>query len=358
MKITIIGAGNVGTLMAAEFAHKGHEVTIFTSKPECWEKEIKVYNAADELLFTGCISKITGSLQEAMRNVEYVWIVMPAQLFPELAKKMLPYVRKTQKIGIVLGSGGAELAFHEFIEKGATLFGLQRVHSIARLKKYGSSVYELGRKSVLQVGVLPSNEGNGICKTVADMIDIPCTLLDNFLSLTLTPSNPILHTTRLYSMFKEYRPGDTYPGNILFYEEWTDDSSEILIVCDNELQMLCNIIPLDLRGVISLQEYYESRTAGAMTKKIRSIKAFKGLGSPMKKTENGWVPDWESRYFTTDFSFGLKIIRDIAEIFSVATPCMDMVWDWYVSALKMNKMRANSIKVIAEDLEKIYGIDL
>lgn len=38
MKVTIIGGGNLGTLMAATFAYRGHEVTIRTSKPEKFSK--------------------------------------------------------------------------------------------------------------------------------------------------------------------------------------------------------------------------------------------------------------------------------------------------------------------------------
>ena len=33
MKITVIGGGNIGTLISAEMAYKGHEVTVFTSRP-------------------------------------------------------------------------------------------------------------------------------------------------------------------------------------------------------------------------------------------------------------------------------------------------------------------------------------
>lgn len=33
MNITVIGGGNIGTLMAAEAANKGHNVTVYTSKP-------------------------------------------------------------------------------------------------------------------------------------------------------------------------------------------------------------------------------------------------------------------------------------------------------------------------------------
>ena len=358
MKITIIGAGNIGTLMAAELAHKGHEVTIFTSRPEQWETEIKVYNAEEEFLFSGCMSKITDSIQDAMREAQYIWITMPAQMFSELGKKMLPYVRRTQKIGIVPGCGGAEFAFGECIENGVTLFGLQRVHSIARLKRYGSSVYELGRKAELQIGALPFNKTAEVCKSVEKMFAIPCTALTSYLSVTLTPSNPILHTARLYSMFKDYEPDRVYPRNFLFYEEWTDASSEILIACDKELQRLCNAIPIDLSGVKSLREYYESKDIEAMTKKISGIKAFKGLTSPMKEIEKGWVPDWNSRYFTTDFSYGLKVIKDIAEIFSIATPTINAVWNWYISVLDKNNIKESSIKVSTENFTKIYGITL
>ena len=40
MKITIVGGGNIGTLMAAEFAAKGNEVIMFTSSPERFDKKI------------------------------------------------------------------------------------------------------------------------------------------------------------------------------------------------------------------------------------------------------------------------------------------------------------------------------
>ena len=46
MRITVIGGGNIGTLMAAEMAHKGHEVTMYTSKPAKWNKEISVLDEA------------------------------------------------------------------------------------------------------------------------------------------------------------------------------------------------------------------------------------------------------------------------------------------------------------------------
>lgn len=50
MNITVIGGGNIGTLMAAEAANKGHKVTIYTSKPELWQNKIEVYDINNTLL--------------------------------------------------------------------------------------------------------------------------------------------------------------------------------------------------------------------------------------------------------------------------------------------------------------------
>ena len=96
-----------------------------------------------------------------------------------------------------------------------------------------------------------------------------------------------------------------------------------------DYEELCDIIPLDLHAVMSLREYYESQTPEAMTRKISGIKAFKGLTSPMVECEGGWMPDFNSRYFSTDFPYGLKLIKDLAVVYGVKTPNIDIVWKWY-----------------------------
>lgn len=329
MKMTVIGGGNIGTLIAAEMANQGHSVTVYTSKPERWKRKISVFDADNHLLMTGDLSDVTNCMEKAVKDAQLIWITFPAQLFNGLAEQLYPYVTQGQKIGIVPGSGGAEFAFQKLLEKKCILFGLQRVHSIARLKNYGESVYMLGKKSKLYVGSIPCPESEKISQELEDLFDIPCDALPNYLSVTLTPSNPILHTTRLYSMFRDYTDTTVYTKKFLFYEEWDQFSSEMLIACDKELQDLCAVIPMDLTAIQSLRIYYESDSPFAMTKKISGITAFRGIESPMIPCSDGWIPDFNSRYFTADFSFGLKIIRDIADLFCVSTPNIDIVWNWY-----------------------------
>lgn len=355
MNITVIGGGNIGTLMAAEFAAKKHNVTVYTPKVEKWSRQLIVYNPQREVLMESCISCVTDCMETAVKDADYIWIVLPAFLFSDIAQKMLPYVQKGQKIGVVPGSGGAEFAFGPLMKKGCVLFGLQRVHSIARLKQYGKSVYMLGRKSSLQLAAIPAKEAAAIGKEVEELFDIPTEVLPNYLCVTLTPSNPILHTTRLYSMFRQYNGETVYERNILFYEEWDDASSEILFACDDELQQICQRLErLDLTSVQSLPVYYESPTVEAMTKKISNIPAFKGLLSPMKQVADGWKPDFDSRYFQADFLFGLKIIKEIGQLAGVKTPHIDLVWDWYRRVT--NERDKVFFEMPCADLEEFYDI--
>lgn len=355
MNISIIGGGNIGTLMAAEFANRGHQVLIYTSKPDSFQHDITVYPASGDAFFTAHISKITDSIQETAEWADLLFITVPAHVFSDIAKKLYPYVNEHHRIGIVPGSGGAEFAFHDIIKKGCLFFGLQRVHSIARLKEYGSSVYELGRKSSLQAASIPANACPQICSLMESLFHMPCTALNNYLAVTLTPSNPILHTSRLYSMFKDYKYGDCYPHNPLFYEDWDDAASRTLIACDAELQTLCANIPLELSDVLSLKQHYESETAEAMTAKLRSIQAFKGILSPMTETEGGWQLDWNSRYFISDFPYGLKIIRDLARIFDTSTPEMDTLWMWFEQLFANEAICVFQTDMTKNEILNLYG---
>ena len=228
------------------------------------------------------------------------------------------------------GSGGAAFAFYNLIQKGMILLGMQRVHSISRLKSYGQSVYMLGRKEELHIGTIPAYAVDRYKEIVENLFSIKTDTLPNYLNVTLTPSNPILHTARLYALFHAQPRDYEYADNPLFYEEWDDESSEVLLNFNDELMQICDKLPLDVSGVISLRIYYESDSIESMTAKIRNMEELKGLGSPMCKSGNGWKVDWNSRYFTADFPFGLKILIDIAKLFDVETPEMNKVWKWYL----------------------------
>lgn len=147
------------------------------------------------------------------------------------------------------------------------------------------------------------------------------------------------------------------PENPLFYEEWNDKSSELLFLCDEELQKVCrHLSGFDLSKVVSLKIHYESCTPSALTAKLRSIDSLKGLYSPMVAHENGYIPDFQSRYFTADFPYGLDIIRQIAELAQISVPNISRTMRWYRQVSKDTScfdLRDYGINKI-EDLYRFY----
>ncbi len=357
MNVTVIGAGNIGTHFAVQFGSKGHDVTIFASKPERISREIYVVNSEGEILRTSKLKNVTSDMAEAVKDADYIFVTHPAFMLKATAEKMLGNIKEGAKIGVVPGTGGAEFAFKPLIAEGAVLFGLQRVPAVARLTQYGKAVCVEGARPLLHIAAIPRSYAQEISEVMSKTFDVGCKAMDNYLSVTLTPSNPILHTTRLRTEFADYKEGVVYPKNILFYEEWSEDSSELLINCDEELQQICRKLDkLDLSDVKSLKLHYESDTSEKLTAKIRSIKSLQGLGSPMKEVGGGFVPDFSSRYFTADFPYGLAILVEMGNLTGVDTPYMDETLKWYedmtenISEFKLSSFGINTV----EDLYSFY----
>lgn len=331
MKVTIYGGGNIGTQFAVHYAETGNEVTMFTSKPEKFARHLTVVDKHGTVLHEGDLALATNDANAAFSDADVIFIIVPSFAMKRAAANVVPYVKARTFIGIIPGNGGGEVAFKEAIEKGAIIFGLQRVPSVARLVEYGKSVCATGYRKTLYAAALPKRYTDEVCQILSDGLQMECKALPDYLNLTLTPSNPILHTTRLMTIFQDYVPGKTvYKSVPLFYEEWSDETTELLFKCDAEVQGLCKALKdFDLSEVKSLKVHYENDTVKGFTNKIRNIEGFKGLKTPTVKVEDGYIPDLDSRYFTADFNYGLYVIMQVAELIGYHMPKCWMVFDWY-----------------------------
>lgn len=351
MNITVIGGGNIGTVLLGELsADRQNRVSLLTSKPDAWQKRIEVICSETGETVYGELAEITNDAA-VVRSADLIFITIPSHALPNTVQRILPYVQKGAVVCVAPGSGGAEFVCRPLIEKGCVFCGLQRVHCIARIKEYGKSVTLLSRKSEVFAATIPRAHTVKVAETLAALLKMPCHPLDNYLAVTLTPSNPILHTTRLYSMFRDYQDGKLYLRNILFYSEWDMPSSEMLIACDAELQTLCKALPMNLSEVVSLKIHYESDTAEKMTKKISGIPAFQGILSPMVAKGDGFIPDFSSRYFLEDFPYGLCIIKSFCRIADVPCPHIDCVLQWYAQFMGVCYFTESGFD--GKDLEKL-----
>lgn len=167
LNICIIGGGNIGTLLLGDLGKKDNVViNLYTSNTTKWSKDIEVYDTFEKLKHTSHIDTISNDPNIVIREADIIISTLPSQVFPNILKEISPYIKHNTWIGVMPGSGGVEFYCNELINKGCILFGFQRVHGIARVKEYGKSVYDLGKKDTLYIATIPKDKNIEVCKNL------------------------------------------------------------------------------------------------------------------------------------------------------------------------------------------------
>jgi len=324
MKICICGGGSLGHVCAGVMASQEDvELNILSGHPDRWQRTITVTDL-DGKQFVAKINRISSKPEEVVTGQDIILLCLPGYLIEKALCDIKPFAGKAA-VGTVVSSTGFFFFAHDILGKDAKLFGFQRVPFISRVAEYGKTANLLGYKSSLAAVLENIEERESFRRDLERLFMTPVTLLSSFFEVALSNSNPILHTGRLYSMFHG-REDEVFDHNILFYKEWTDGASQLLIDMDAEFFHLLD--KLNVHSLPTLLDYYESTDAGSLTRKIKSIPAFQTITSPMAEVEGGWKADFKSRYFTEDFPYGLRWIKELTDKHQIETPSIDKVYQW------------------------------
>ncbi|MBO5083398.1 MAG: NAD/NADP octopine/nopaline dehydrogenase family protein [Bacteroidaceae bacterium] len=330
-RICICGGGSLGHVIAGYLsAKKEVEVNILTQRPQLWKQKLHISTPEDDTLH-GKLHIISNNPEEALRGTDIVLLCLPGYAIKNELIKIKPYVNSHTFVGSVFSSTGFFFEAMELFEGDVPLWGFQRVPFIARTNVYGESAHLLGYKNSHNIAIERCEDKEGFRTIIEELFDAPVRLLNNYYEASFTNSNPILHPSRLYTLFKDWNKEVYYDHQFLFYEDWTDEASKLLIALDGELFSLLGKLPVAPDFLTPILPYYESIDAVSLTHKIRSINSFKGIATPMIHSDKGWQPDLDSRYFQEDFMYGLRYIYQEAHRQGVAIPMIDMVYDWGVN---------------------------
>ena len=336
-KVCICGGGNLGHVVAGFLAAHGDcEVSLLTRHPERWQQQLEITTPEGEVL-KGKLKTISSNPAEVVSNADIVLLCLPGFSIREVLQQIAPALTQGTAVGSIVCSTGFFFEAFKALPPETPLFGFQRVPFISRLKTYGHSADLLGYKPSLSMAIEQSNDPKALRAVIEQLFRVPVQLLKSYYEVSLTNSNPLLHPARLYTMWKDWREGVVYPEESLFYEQWTNEASEMLIQMDEEFQQLLKVLPVTKGSIPTILDYYESTDALSLTHKLHTIQAFKGIKSPMKPVEGGFAPDFGSRYFTEDFPFGLQIVQQQAHQHGVSTPVIDKVLRWGLSCLAHEK---------------------
>lgn len=374
MNICIVGGGHIGTAMLCyiKHTHPKFRVCMYTRRPELFANEIKCNDWEGKKSYIIKPNAISNDASISAKEADVVFIALPHFAVEEAFSNIAPYVSKKAYIGVLPGGGGCEFFFGKYFSEGQTLFGFQRVPFTAKLEKYGEEVNLKSWKPFSVVGTIPCKRVDDVCNMI-ESCGLKTKKASNYLEVALTPTNPILHTSRTNELFGEYAREHIFNEKSKFYVGWSDKASKTLLDMDAELHTLLNriteVYSLSTKAIRPLTEHYESPTVQALTNKINSIATFQSVYAPMKEVENGFIADTSSRMFTEDFPWGLAIIRSYFDLFGIPAPTMDKVLGWYADYMTLewyvngdfcgkDLVRTGVVQnfglVNSEDLIKIY----
>ena len=334
--ITLCGGGSLGHVIAGWLSARGHaKVNILTGRPEKWQHNI-IVDTPDGQIMRGYITKISNKAEDVIPESDVVLLCLPGYMIVKQLETIKPVLNPSAFVGTVFSSTGFFFEALNILDITQPLWGFQRVPFISRVEEYGKSAHLLGYKEAHNIAIenIDEKQKTEFSSMLKSWFERPINILKNYYEASLTNSNPLLHTSRLYTMFAEENEGKLFDRMILFYEEWTESAADLYIKMDEEFFKILEMLPVSEGYLPSVLDYYESYDAESLAAKLSSIKSFKGITSPMKRVKGGWLPDYESRYFTEDFPYGLKFIWQLAHEKNIDCPNIDKVYEWGMSKIK------------------------
>mmetsp|Transcript_8691 Transcript_8691/g.7644 ORF Transcript_8691/g.7644 Transcript_8691/m.7644 type:complete len:324 (-) Transcript_8691:160-1131(-) len=271
----------------------------------------------------------------------------PAHIHESLLTAIAPFVEKNCWVGTIFGQGpfawAAYSIFKNRIQKdNITIWSLYNVPAICKIRKYGEAVNVIGPKKVLQCAVKPLTMADEVCCIMDDMFQIPTVPMDNFLMITLTPSNQIIHPARVYGVFKDWdgkAPLDKSKIPLL-YEDMDDFSADEMQKLDDEIQAIKKAIlakypHIDLSAVMPIKQriikqYGEQvKDRSTLTQVFRTNQGYRTAAFPLVPVDGGVHLNIKTRFFDEDIPYGLCILKDIAGLVNVQTPAIDKMIEWH-----------------------------
>ncbi len=330
LRVCIVGGGHIGTTLACyiKHSHPNYKVNLYTQHPDMFSNKIICNDIENKNSYSVTLDAISNSPDITVKGTEIIFVALPHFAIEQTFANIQNYVDDNAYVGILPGGGGCEFFFHKYFKKSVSLFGFQRVPFTAKLVEYGNQTNLKSWKPYNVVGTLYKDRLDECCSLIEEC-GLKTKKASNYLEIALTPTNPILHTSRMYELLRGYNRDHIFEEKKKFYVGWADFASKILFAMDAELHSLLESMDgIETSAIKPLSEHYESPTVSEMTHKINNIETFKTVYLPMLKVERGYVVDTSSRMFTEDFPWGLVVIRSYFDYFEINSPTIDEVLKW------------------------------
>jgi hypothetical protein len=281
------------------------------------------------------------------RGCDFIIFAVPAFMHASYLALLQPHIEDGCVIVGLPGQNGFEFDVREALDErqqNCVVMNFESLPWICRIVEFGKAASIFGTKDSL-VGAL---EGDLLKARVADPLGFMQQLLGespqlvvrgHLLGITLRSPNAYSHPPIMYARWKDW-DGVALESAPLFYQGIDEGAAELLGKVSEEVvsmskRIMAEHYPLDLSQVIPMYDWditcygNDIKDKTNLMTALRTNSGYEGITHPMIQTGQGtYLPDFNHRFLTEDVPFGLVVIRGIAEIARVPTPCIDTVLSW------------------------------
>ena len=331
MKITVIGAGNAGSTVAAQLAYMGHEVVILRTSNSLHNehyrvlKETRKIAVKDEYLgdYEATVARVSESYAEAIPDAELIIVYVQTTYHEDVVKKIAPYLKDGQVV--LFEPGYLSTAYLLKYCGDKRIISIEAESSPIDCRIVEPCVCNVLFKNVMNpMGVFPN-----VCKNeaarVLDQLKFPYRFTHNVIEAALHNPNLIVHTIgAIFSIPRiEYTKGKYW----MYKEVFTPCVWNVCEALDAEKMNV-----MSATGVPKKQSYVEAcQERNFIDDKRAPLEAF--FDYAMNSSPEGpSVPD--SRYVTEDVPQGLVLLESLGAALNVPTPTCSALIDLACAALQ------------------------
>lgn len=316
MKITIIGAGNAGTTVAADLALKGHEVTLLKTSNKLHNEHFSELLKKQQIIMTEngethtVDVHITTDMGKAIPGRELLILYIQTNYHEDLIRRISPYLSDGQTILIEPGYLST-CYFLQHCDRDLTIVEAESSPIDCRIIAPGH-VNVLFRNVRNPVGVYPA-ERMEKAKHVLDQLAYPFTYVKSVAEAALHNPNLIVHTIGAILSVPRIEYAATHGHSYSMYREvFTPHVWNLVLALDKEKMDVLEKLGSERLAYVDACKYRNS-----LSDKRDATEVFFDYAYNFSP-EGPDIPD--SRYITEDVPEGLVMLESLGTVLSVPTP--------------------------------------
>lgn len=320
MKVAVLGGGNASHTIAADLTLKGLTVNLF--EMEQFAGSMKEVFATRKIEISGVtgsgvanINKVTSNIQEAIDDVEVIFIALPGFTILPYARLLAPYLQDEQSVLLLPGSLGALEFYHAirqegcqknvYVAEGGGMPFATRLMGPGKVKTFHV-------RAVCGLAAVPGVNSEIVYNKVKDYYSF--SLKKSVIETGFGHLTPLLHP--LGCLLNAGRIERSH-GDFYMYEEgMTPSVVKVIEVLDKERLAIGDALGIQLPTGVDMMVESAYGPRGTLWE---SVNGSAGL-TPVRGPDS-----LSNRYVTEDIPYGTVAWASIGDIVGVDTPIMDAV---------------------------------